>query len=98
MKMLQRISHSGLEFIYVFFRQKRSSPICLLDKVVVGGGRVGGVGWGGGVGLTLLHSDKLTSHHEKASHSSGLVSMATVMRVHHQERRKTEMVVKPLRM
>lgn len=60
---------------------------------------VGWVGEGGrGVGLTLLHSDKLTSHHEKASHSSGLVSMATVMRVHHQERRKTEMVVKPLRM
>lgn len=85
--MLLRISHSWLEVIYVFFRQKRSSPICLLDKVVVG--------WG--VGLTLLHSDKLISHHEKASHSSGLVSMATVMRVHHQERRKTEMVVKPLR-
>lgn len=97
MKMLLRTSHSGLEFIYVFFRQKRSSPICLLDKVVVGGGRVGGL-VGGEVGLTLLHSDKLTSHHEKASHSSGLVSMATVMRVHHQERRKTEMVVKPLRM
>lgn len=92
--MLLRTSHSGLEGIYVFFRQKRSSPICLLDKVVVDGV---GVGRGGGVGLTLLHSDKLTSHHEKASHSSGLVSMATVMRVHHQERRKTEMVVKPLR-
>lgn len=91
-----RTSHSGLVVIYVFFRQKRSSPICLLGKVeevvVVGWGR------GGGVVLTLLHSDKLTSHHEKTSHSSGLVSMATVMRVHHQERRKTEMVVKPLRM
>lgn len=91
MKMLLRTLHSGLVVIYVFFRQKRSSPICLLGKEVVE--------WGGGwVGLTLLHSDKLSSHHEKTSHSSGLVSMATVMRVHHQERRKTKMVVKPLRM